>query len=249
MAMGITSNYSSVYGNTYTAQQAAKKEETKEAAAAKQTSDTGTSNNDYLSQLAKLAPSVKFSIGNGLSTAKSGLTLTINPKLLEKMQNDPEQERETMELIRGVESATKLVESFHRANGSTTVYRHGYIDENGKYWSCAYTVKKDPVNEKLRKKAQENTEKQIERIRESIRKKKEELAEKLNEKIEERKAEKDDEKPTQVEQLLNEKFAASKDGVIYFNDADFREILKAIREDSADTQEQSAVGANLDLRA
>ena len=42
-------------------------------------------------------------------------------------------EKEMKELIRGVESATKLLDSMHRASGWTVVYRHGYIDENGKY--------------------------------------------------------------------------------------------------------------------
>lgn len=258
MAMEITSNYSGVYGSTYTArQQAAKREETQEAAATKQSPSTGASSEDYLSKLAKLAPSVKIGIGNGLSTAKSGLTLTINPALLEKMQNDPEQERETMELIRGVESATKMVESFHKANGATTVYRHGYIDENGKFHSSAYVVKKDKLNEKLRKEAQENFEKQIERVRENTRKKTEQLAEKLKERADEKKeekaegekAEKTDQQTSRVERLLNEKVAASQNGLIYFNDSDFRELLKAIREDNADAQEQPAVGVNLDLRA
>ena len=81
--MEITRNYSGIYGSAYAAQQAVKKEEAQEAATAKESA--GMSNEDYLKQLAKLVPSVKCSIGNGLSTAKSGLTLTINPKILEKM--------------------------------------------------------------------------------------------------------------------------------------------------------------------
>lgn len=230
--MKITSNYSGIYASAYAAQQALKKEEAQEAATAKESA--GMSNEDYLKQLAKLVPSVKCSIGNGLSTAKSGLTLTINPKMLEKMQNDPEQARETMELIRGVESMQKLAESMTRANGFTTVYRHGYIDENGKYWGCGCTIKKDPANAKLRKKAQENFEKRIEKSRENTRKKKAELAEKLEEKRAEKKAEKADKQPTKAERLISEKIASSKDGVVYLNDSEFREILKAIREDGMD---------------
>lgn len=243
--MEITSTYNSVYGSTYTAQQqVTKKEETSGAAAEK-----SSGNEDHLNQLKKLAPSVKFRIGSGLSTAKSGLTLTVNPKLLEKMQNDPEQERETMELIRGVETATKLVESFHKANGSTTVYRHGYIDENGKYWSCAYTVKKDAVNEKLRKKTQADMEKRIEKSRENARKRAEQLAERLEEMAAEKKAEKVEQKTARVEQVLNEKISASKDGMLYLNDSDFREILEAMREDNENSEEHPVIGAYLDLRA
>ncbi len=50
----------------------------------------------------------EYKIGNGCSSAKSGKTLTVNPKLLEKMQNGPGQAKETKELIRGVESAMNL---------------------------------------------------------------------------------------------------------------------------------------------
>lgn len=136
-----------------------------------------------------------------------------------------------------------------RANGFTTVFRHGYIDENGKYWSCSYTVKKDPANQKLRKKAQENFEKRIEKSRENTQKKKEQLSERLEEKRAEKKAEKAGKQPGRAERLISEKAAASKDGMVYWNDSDFRELLKAMREDGADAQERPAAGANLDLRA
>ena len=46
-----------------------------------------------MDELAKLVPSVELKVGNSFSTAKSGKTLTINPQLLEKMQNDPEKEK------------------------------------------------------------------------------------------------------------------------------------------------------------
>ena len=153
-----------------------------------------------------------------------------------------------MELIRGVESMQRLAESMTRANGFTTVYRHGYIDENGKYWGCACTVKKDPVNAKLRKKTQENFEKRMEKSRENARKRKKQLAERLEEKRAEKKAEKAD-NPGRAERMIREKIAASKDGRIDWNDSDFRELLKAMREDAADTQERPMVGSNLDLRA
>ncbi len=47
----------------------------------------------YVNELAKLVPSVELKVGNSFPTAKSGKTLTINPQLLEKMQNDPEKEK------------------------------------------------------------------------------------------------------------------------------------------------------------
>lgn len=65
------------------------------------------STTEYANELAKLVPRLEFKVGKSFSSAKSGKTLTINPQLLEKMQNDPEQEKETKELIRDVESAMK----------------------------------------------------------------------------------------------------------------------------------------------
>lgn len=104
------------------------------------------------------------------------------------MRNNPEQEKETKELIRGVETMTKWVESLNKATGWKTVFRHSYIDENGKYYSCSLTVNEFgyKMSEKLRKERQENAKKLIEKTREKT-------AERKNnqkEKIEETKAEK-----------------------------------------------------------
>lgn len=253
MAMEITSNYNSVYESTYAAQQqqATKKEETKETSVTKKNSGAGNSNSDYLSMLAKLAPSVDFKVGNTYATAKSGKTLTINPKLLEQMQNDPEKEKEMKELIKGVESMTKLMDGIYKASGWKVEYRHGYIDENGKYRavSCVRNEFMYNLSDKLREERRKNTEKFIEKSKEKAAKKKEELQEKL----EEKRTEKGDEKISKAEKLIEEKIADSKDGVIYMDDAEFREIMEAMKEDNADTNKaktkgQPAVGANLDLQ-
>lgn len=86
-----------------------------EQAAEKYGSSKSESTADYMSKLEKLAPSVEFGIGNTHSSKKSGKTLTINPKLLENMQNDSNKEKEMKELIGGVELATKLLDGMHRA--------------------------------------------------------------------------------------------------------------------------------------
>lgn len=150
------------------------KAKTKEAAAAQESANTG-STTDYLRTLEKLAPSVEFRIGTTFSSAKTGKTLTINPKLLEKMQNDPEQEKETMELIRGVETMTKLSESMNKASGWKTVFRHSYIDENGKYCQIALVRNEHgyKLSEKLRKERWENAEKLIEKTKETAARKRE----------------------------------------------------------------------------
>lgn len=72
------------------------------------------------------------------------------------------------------------------------------------------SVRKDELNEKLRKEAQENAEKQIEKNRENAREKSEQLAEKMEEKEEEANA--DESKTEQVEKLLTGKLEQAEDG-------------------------------------
>ncbi len=228
-------NYSSYAAQNMAGSNAASSTKKKET---EKTSDTAGSSkskstSDYANELAKLAPSVEFKVGNSFSTAKSGKTLTINPKLLEKMQNDPEQAKETKELIRGVESATKLMDGIYKASGWTVVYRHSYIDENGKYCAIA-CVRNDfmlNMSDKLREERKKNSE---------------ELIEKAKEKAQEESA------YNKAEQLLEEKIASSKDGTIYLYDTDMKTIIEAAKEDNAgkaSTKQQAQAGANMDLKA
>lgn len=176
-------------------QQRARKKET-ETSKAKNTAD-------YASELAKLVPSVDFRVGNSFSSAKSGKTLTVNPKLLEKMQNDPKQERETKEMIKGVESMTRLMNSIYSSSGWTVVYKHSYIDENGNYCSTAL-IRNDymlNLSDKLREERKKNSEKLFERSKEKTADKKEELQEAATEKqLEEAEAEKAEEDKMPVKQ-------------------------------------------------
>ncbi len=214
---------------------------------------------DYVNKLAKLVPSVDFKVGNACSRAKSGMTLTINPKLLEKMQNDPEQEKETKELLRGVESAMNMIESINKAGGWTVVYKHSYIDENGKYHSVGYYRNDFMLNmsDKLREERKKNSEKLLEKTKEKAAEEKEKLEETLEEKKEEKAEEVTTEKAGEksayhkAEQLINEKMAASKDGMIYLNDTDMKTIIEAAKEEGegkTPVKEQAQVGANLDLK-
>ncbi len=261
MAMEITGNYSSyaaqgMAGNSV-AGNAKKKEAENTSEAAAKTGNT-ESTTDYASELAKLVPSVEFKVGNAFSEAKSGKSLTINPKLLEKMQNNPEQEKETKELIRGVESAMNLIESINKASGWTVVFKHSYIDENGKYHSVGYYRNDYMLNmsDKLREERRENAEKLLEKHKEKAAEKKETLEQMLEEKktiTEEETEEKMEEKSSydKVEKLINEKMAASKDGTIYLNDTDIRTIIEAATENDVEkntAKMQAQVGANLDLK-
>ena len=255
MAMEITNNYNA-YENTYAAQKqqetakqkVASKQKVSETAAVQKNS--GTESNkaknaaEYMKELEKLAPSVEFRIGSSYATDKTGKTLTINPKLLEKMQNDPAMEKKMKELIGGVEKMTKIVDNYYKAMGVTTVYRHSYIDANGKYSCIAVSVKKDKLNEKLRKEAQENAKKQIERTRENARKKAEQLTEQLEEKAEEAKKTEDsqdqgsivivksDTAQDKAEKLLSEKLKNADGREIYFNDDDMKIFMDAAKEEA-----------------
>lgn len=108
----------------------------------------------------------------------SGKTLTVNPRLLEKMQNDPEKEKEMKELIRGVEAAVNMLESVNSANGWTVVFKHCYIDENGKFCSIAY-LRNDfmlHMSDELREERRKNAEELLAKTKEEAAEKKEERA-------------------------------------------------------------------------
>ena len=240
MAMEITNNYSSYAAQSMAGSNAASSTKKKETENTSETTGNSKSRStsDYVNELAKLVPSVELKVGNSFSTAKSGKTLTINPQLLEKMQNDPEKEKEMKELIKGVESAVNMLDSVMNASGWNVVFKHDYIDENGKY------------RHKLREERRKNSEKFIEKTKEKAAEKKV----KLEETLEEKKAENAEDgtvTPNKAEQLLHEKMDDSKDGTIYLNDTDIRTIIEAAQEEDAGktvVKDQPQVGANLDLK-
>lgn len=282
MAMEINSAYNNVYESAYAAQ----KQETakKQDASRKEISETvetqknfkvengkmKNSTASYAKELAKLAPSVDFKVGNSYSTTKSGKTLTVNPQLLEKMQNDLKKEKDMKDLIKGVESATKLMDGIYKASGWSVVYRHSYIDENGKYRAVA-CVRNDfmlNMSDKLREERRENSEKLIEKSKEKATEKREELQKVLEEnksETEDKKTDGEQEKSDiiiikentpqeKVEQMLLEKLENSENGEIYLDDGDMQKIIEAAREqeeEQADKKQDNhanVVGANLDLK-
>lgn len=259
MAMEITSNYAS-YAAGMTGSSAAngagkrETEKTAEKAAERAAERAGggkaKSMSEYARELSRLVPSVEFKIGTTFSSAKNGKTLTVNPQLLEKMQNDPEKEKEMKELIKGVELAVNRLDSVMNASGWTVVFKHDYIDENGKYHQIAL-VRNDfmlNMSDRLREERRKNSEKLIEKSKEKAAERKEEIQETL----EEKRTGKEDRKvvPDEVTQLFNEKTAASKDGMVYLYDTDIRTIVEAAKgEDAGKPAAKEGVkpGANLDL--
>lgn len=253
MAMEVANSYSSYVAQSMVGNGVAgstKKKETEKTSAATKTGNT-ESTSDYLSRLQKQVPYMTLEVGSGLSMARDNKvnTLAVNPKLLEKMQNDPEKAKEYTQRLKDIENAQKFVDGYMRAKGSTTKFSHWYVDENGNYSHIAYYEHDNTFYKKLSEKSRENIEKHIEKTREKAAEKQKEFQEKL----EEKRTDKEEEPttPNKAEQLLDEKMAAFKDGTIYLNDTDIRTIIEAAREDQADKttiKEQPQVGANLDLK-
>ena len=279
MAIEINSAYNNVYESAYAAQkqEAAKKQD----GARKEMSETVEQKNstvgngkvksttDYAKKLEKLVPSVEFRIGNACVSDKSGKSLTVNPKLLEKMQNDPEKEKNMKDMIKGVESMSKLAEGIAKASGWTIVYQHSYIDENGNY-HCRMQGRNDfmlNMSDKLREERRKNSEKLIEKSKERATEKREELQEALEEnksETEDKKTDGEQEKSgitivkentplKKVKQLLLEKMENSENGEIDLDDNDMQKVIEAAREQEEQEgtkqgNHANAVGANLDLK-
>ena len=132
-------------------------------------------------------PQMSFSAGEGFVGKNARNTgdnanpyaLTIHPKLLEKMSDNPKAEAEYTQRIRDIGRAMSLADGIAKAWGMKTVYCENYVDENGKFYHISVSVRKDELNEKLREEARENTQAFIERMRGSAR----EAAEKLEAKL------------------------------------------------------------------
>ena len=280
MAMEITNNYNA-YENIYATQkqqtekkQAASGKETSETAATQKNSEAGNdkakSAAGYAKKLKKLVPSVEFRVGNACVSAQRGKSLTVNPKLLEKMQNDPKTKKDMEDMIKGVESMSKLAESLTKASGWTIVYQHSYIDESGKY-HCRMQTRNDgmlKLSDKLREERRKNSEKMIEKTKEKAAEKQEELQETLEgnkTETEDKKTDGEQEKSgiivvkentplEKAEQMLLEKLENSENGEIYLDDDDMQKVLEAAREqeekEAVKKQGNHAnpVGANLDLQ-
>ena len=264
MAITGVGSYNSVYENTYalSKREAVKKEETKETAVMKKSAEAAkkSSNEEYLKSLQKQVPYMKLQIGYGINTNNDGKVnvLDVNPKLLEKMQNDPKAAKEYTQRLKDIEAATKWVDNYMKSMGSTVIVRHCYVDENGNFSNFSISIRKDELNERLRKEAQKNAEEQIEKLREKAREKAEQIAEKPEEKAREKagqivekseenareKAEQIAEKPEEkvkekdaelgkaekAEKLLADKLEKAEGGRVLLDNDDMQKIIEAARE-------------------
>ena len=173
--------------------------------------------------------------------------VTINPKLLEKMQNDPKAEKEYTQMIQGIQRTESIVGSFYNSIGNVVDRTsHWYMDENGNLVSFGYVRIENKLDKELRKQAEENAKKLIEKTREKAKEKAEELQERLDS-IKEAKADKIAE--SKAEKILSEKFSNATDGEILLNETDMKPILQAISsEEQEKMKAEPGVGMNLDLK-
>ncbi len=264
MAITGVGSYNSIYENTYalSKKEAVKKEGTKETAVMKKSAEAAkkSSNEEYLKSLQKQVPYMKLQIGYGINTNNDGKVnvLDVNPKLLEKMQNDPKAAKEYTQRLKDIEAATKWVDNYMKSMGSTVIVRHCYVDENGNFSNFSISIRKDELNERLRKEAQKNAEEQIEKLREKAREKAEQIAEKPEEKAREKagqivekseenareKAEQIAEKPEEkvkekdaelgkaekAEKLLADKLEKAEGGRVLLDNDDMQIVIEAARE-------------------
>ncbi len=256
MAITGLGNYGNIYGSMYAAQLKETVSEKNDTSKASETKEENIQ--EYQKRLQSKVKDVTLETGTSLNMKKDNKigTVTIHPELLKKMQNNPEAEKKYTQLIKDIERAEQTVGAYYNAIGGVVERcSHWYIDENGKYCHFGYVRRDDKLNKKLREERQKNSEKLMEKTKEKAAEKKEALEEMLKEKAKKEKeiGEKAEETSAykKVEQLMDEKMAASKDGAIYLNDTDVQTIMEAVREDDTgrtDTKEQTPAGANLDLQ-
>lgn len=262
MAMEITNNYSNYTSQYLSGNGSANGINKKDAEPGTVESTKTQSTQDYLKALQKKVPYVELETGMSLSMKRDKRSvIAVNPKLLEKMQNDPEAEKQYTQTLKDIERAEKTVDAYYNALGGVVERTsHWYVDENGKYYHFAYTRRDDKLNKKIREETKKNSEKLIEKTREKSRKKAKELKEKLEEKAEEAKEEKAKEENKQqdssvntqapdaavmeaAEKMLSKKLEHSENGEIYLNETDMQPVMAAIRKAEDAAAESSARAA------
>lgn len=213
---GIGSTYGGLYESAYasSSKDVAKKEEAKKTEiAGKQTGDLGkSSNEEYLKSLQKQVPYVKLETGFALNMKKDNRAgvITVNPKLLEKMQNDPEAAKKYTQTLKDIERAEKTGDAYFNALGGVVeMTSHWYVDENGNFTHFAYVHRDDKLNKKIRKEALEKAEELIEKTREKAVKARKEQQKAAAQKLEEKKEEKASESVGGKEGAYKAKGAAS----------------------------------------
>lgn len=162
----------------------------------------GTDNEEYLRSLQNQVPYTKLEIGSALSMQKDKRAgvITVNPKLLEKMQKDPEAAAQYTQKLKDIERAERTANAYYNSLGGVVERTsHWYVDEEGNHYHFAYTRRDDRLNKKIQEETKKNTEKHIEKTRKKVREKAEKLKEQLEKKAEETKEKEKDHETDPVE--------------------------------------------------
>lgn len=231
MAISGVGSYANAYENLYVSKR-------NESNVSKQTKASGTdgistaktetakksSNEEYLKSLQKQVPYIKLQTGYGLNANNEGKinVVDVNPKLLEKMQKDPESTKEYTQRLKDIESATKWVDGWEKSMGYTAIVRHGYVDENGNFSSFAVVVRKDELNDKLRKKAEEKIA------------------------VFEGTHNENNTAKNKAEKLLAEKLEQIGDGKVYLDDENIQTLIEAAKEKEVEQLAKKSVGKEVE---
>ncbi len=168
-------------------------------------------NEAYLKSLQGQVPYVKLEVGSALNMQrdKRAGVITVNPKLLEKMQNDPQAAEQYTQKLKDIERAERLGNAYYNSlGGCVERTSHWYVDEEGNHYHFAYTRRDDRLNKKIREETQKNMEEHIEKTRKKAREKAEKLEEKLEEKLAEKAEEAEKEEEIQAKGVQPESIPA-----------------------------------------
>lgn len=138
----------------------------------------GTDNEEYLKSLQNQVPYTKLEIGSALNMQrdKRAGVITVNPKLLEKMQKDPEAAAQYTQKLKDIERAERTANAYYNSlGGCVERTSHWYVDEEGNHYHFAFTRRDDRLNKKIQEETKKNTEKHIEKTRKKVREKAENL--------------------------------------------------------------------------
>lgn len=224
------------YGGIYESAYAPSKKETvkqEENGELRQTEETGKiSSGEYLKSIQKQVPYVKLETGFGLSMKKDKRAgvITVNPKLLEKMKNDPEAAKKYTQTLKDIERAEKTGDAYYNALGGVVERTsHWYVDENGNFTHFAYVRRDDKLNKKIRKETQEKSEEFIEKTRKRAVEARKEQKKAMAERLEEKKADGNEKKRKQ--DVRGEDFRYGENIIVEFS-KDGMEALTRGKEDT-----------------
>lgn len=207
------------YGNYYQNESAgrskgAEKDEKVKEAVAPEKKTEDTKNSATLSALQKKFPNVSLTAGYGVNWKENNKTnnIVIHPSILAKMEKDENAAKEYSQKISYIEAAFKVSDTMAAMAGGTVTYRGFYIDEKGEVWGGAIVERKDTMNERLRKEAEENRKERIDKSRESARERRKELEKKMEDALE------------------------KGDGKVEFDNKDMKALLEEVRNRSHDAE-------------